>query len=107
MTPATLIREVQADGVRLALSPAGTIKATGDGAAVNRWRDVIREHKAEIVDALRQAANFAPTALSSRDEPRILDWLSRIGETDPVTIGEVIDRCRADGESARVFPRTR
>ena len=53
MTPATIIREAQADGVRLALSPAGTIKATGNGAAVHRWLNVIREHKAGILAALK------------------------------------------------------
>ena len=56
MTPATIIREAQADGGKLALSPAGTIKATGDGAAVNRWLVVIRERKAEIIDALKVGA---------------------------------------------------
>lgn len=33
MTPAVIIRETAADGVSLALSPAGTIKATGDPSA--------------------------------------------------------------------------
>jgi hypothetical protein len=56
MTPATIIREAQADGVRLALSPAGTIKVTGDGAAVNRWLATIRERKAEIIDVLKVGA---------------------------------------------------
>lgn len=54
MTPATIIREAQADGVRLALSPAGTITAIGDGAAVNRWLAVIRERKAEILAELQR-----------------------------------------------------
>lgn len=53
MTPAAIIREAQADGVELSLSPVGTIKAAGDAAAVNRWLDVIREHKAGIVAALK------------------------------------------------------
>ncbi len=53
MTPATIIRQAQADGVKLALSPSGTIKAVGNGEAVNRWLPVIREHKAELVDELR------------------------------------------------------
>ena len=53
MTPTAIIREARADGVSLALSPAGTIKATGDGAAVNRWLAAIREHKAEIIAALK------------------------------------------------------
>lgn len=57
MTPAAIIKRASADGVNLALSPAGTIKATGDGAAVNRWLPVIREHKSGIVAALQEAAN--------------------------------------------------
>jgi hypothetical protein len=52
MTPAAIIREAAADGVSLALSPAGTIKATGDQAAVNRWLPVLREYKPAILAAL-------------------------------------------------------
>ena len=44
MTPAAIVKEAMADGVRLALSPAGTIKAGGKQDAVNRWLLVIREH---------------------------------------------------------------
>ena len=54
MTPAAIIREAQSEGVRLRLSATGTIKATGNGAAVNRWLDVIRENKASIVEALKE-----------------------------------------------------
>jgi hypothetical protein len=57
MTPATIIREAQADGVRLLLSPSGTIKANGDGLAVHRWLAVIREHRAGIIDALKVGAD--------------------------------------------------
>lgn len=56
MTPAAILKEAMADGVSLALSPTGTIKATGDGAAVNRWLPAIREHKAGIVEALKVGA---------------------------------------------------
>ena len=52
MNPAAIIRDAQADGVCLALGNTGTIKATGDSNAVNRWVPVIREHKAEIIEAL-------------------------------------------------------
>jgi len=78
MTSATIIREAQAEGVRLALSPAGTIKATGDGAAVNRWLAVIREHKAEIVEALKVGAGN--TAPASRW------WLIHYPDRDPVEV---------------------
>lgn len=53
MTPATIIREAQVEGVKLALSPSGTIKVTGDSAAVKRWLAAIREQKAEIIEALK------------------------------------------------------
>lgn len=66
MTPAAIIRAAQAEGVRLALSPTSTIKATGDGEAVNRWLAVIRERKAEIIDALKVGpSDSAPSADST------------------------------------------
>lgn len=59
MIPETIIREAQADGVKLALSHSGTIKATGDGAAVNRWLATLKAHKAEILAALKAANDTA------------------------------------------------
>lgn len=76
MTPATIIREAQSDGVKLALSPTGTIKASGDGAAVNRWLAVLREHKAEIVDVLKVGTD--DTATASRW------WLIHYPDRNPV-----------------------
>jgi hypothetical protein len=52
MSPATIIREAQADGVRLTLSPSGTIMVAGDKAVLGRWLPVLRERKAEIIAAL-------------------------------------------------------
>ena len=49
MSPQAIIQQAQADGVTLALTPAGTIRATGSSEAVNRWLPVIRIHKPEIV----------------------------------------------------------
>jgi len=56
MTLATLIKNAEMDGVALALSVTGTIKATGDQVAVNRWLPMIREHKAAIIEALKVCA---------------------------------------------------
>lgn len=88
MTPATIIREAQADGVRLALSPAGTIKATGDGAAVNRWLAVIRERKAEIIEALKVGAG--DTATASRW------WLIHYPDRDPLEVACCPEATHAD-----------
>jgi predicted component of type VI protein secretion system len=109
MTPATIIREAQADGVRLALSPTGTIKATGDSAAVNRWLAVIREHKAGIVEVLRAGAGDTATIrqlsapLTAEDERAIRAWLALIEETDPAIIAGVIAQCRRDADARDYF----
>ena len=42
-------------------------------------------------------------ALTGEDESNILAWLDAIGETDPVTRGEVIDGCRAKAETRDYF----
>ena len=63
MTPATIIKQAQADGVMLALSPTGTIKAVGSEQAVTRWLPVIRQHRAELITELRAANDCAYEAL--------------------------------------------
>lgn len=59
MTPATIINQAIADGVGLALSATGTIKATGKALVINRWLPLIREHKVDIISELQAAANDA------------------------------------------------
>jgi hypothetical protein len=61
MTPAAIICEAAADGVILALSPADTIKATGDQVAVTRWLPVLREHKPDILPALAKPDPLHPS----------------------------------------------
>lgn len=86
MTPATIIREAQSDGVRLALSSTGTIKATGDGAAVNRWLAMIRERKAEIIDVLKVGAGDTASPW----------WLLHYPDRDPVEVACCPEATHAD-----------
>ena len=58
MIAANIIRQAAAEGVELALSGSGAIKASGRREAVLRWQPVIVEHKPAIVAALL-AANDA------------------------------------------------
>ncbi len=88
MTPAIL--EAMNDGVSLALSSTGNIKASGDGTAVNRWLPTIREHKADIVAALQ-------------DEQRIRGWFKSIDEDDPEIIDEYLEKCRTDPSALAYF----
>lgn len=71
MTPTTIIREAQAEGVSLTISPVGNIKATGDGAAVNRWLAVIRARKAEIIDVLKTGAGDTANPLEVACNPDV------------------------------------
>jgi len=55
MNPATLIMQAKQDGVLLALSDTGNLKATGNPAAVSRRIPAIREHKLGVIAVLRAA----------------------------------------------------
>lgn len=97
MTPTAIINEAMADGVSLTISPTGTIKATGNGAAVNQWLPKIREHKAGIVAALKVGTgDTVATSTNADEEAAISAWLAMIEETDPATISEVMSQCRRD-----------
>jgi hypothetical protein len=78
MTPAAIIKAAAAEGVTLALTPAATIKASGDGTAVNRWLPIIREHKPGVVAALQQALNdeALPAPATETRRQRVLKMLA-------------------------------
>ena len=93
MTPATIIKQAKADGVSLALSQTGSIKAIGNEQAITRWIPLIRERKAELLDVLR----------NTPDELEILAWMESIGETDPVIFQETLTKCRTNPDALRFF----
>lgn len=101
MTPAAIIRSAAEDGVTVALSPAGTIKAAGDKDALSRWSSAIRENKGGIISLLREMQLL----LSTKEEAAIRAWLAYIGETDPESTAETIERCRTNPEARMYFLR--
>lgn len=54
MNTAEILEHAFDDGVTMTLTPTGTVKVRGDGAAVNRWLHLIREKKPDIVAALQE-----------------------------------------------------
>ncbi len=94
MNPATIIERAKADGVTLILSPAGTIKATGEHVAVNRWLPVIRAHKPSIVVALQDAANDSMPDLAS--EYRRQRVLAMLAENPNIRRAVVVDNADTD-----------
>jgi hypothetical protein len=72
MNSSELIQQARSDGVGLALTADGTLKARGNRAIVNRWLPVIRENKAELLSLLtneNQSATVNPPTVSSRRDP--------------------------------------
>src|SRR5665647_695317 len=57
MSPAEIIEQATAEGVILALSPRGTIKATGEQLAIDKWLPAIRDNKAAIITVLKVGAD--------------------------------------------------
>ena len=56
MTPAALIAQAAAEGISLAISESGNIKARGAGEAIRRWEPVFRRRKKELLQALKGSA---------------------------------------------------
>lgn len=52
-----ILKAADSEGVGLTLSAEGRLTATGDRERVNRWLPLIRDHKAEILEALSRKAS--------------------------------------------------
>lgn len=97
MTPETIIEQVAADGVLLALFHDGRIKATGEHGAVNRWSPILREHKPGIVASLRESAKLIVEPASSMASP--IYWEAMDGTWHGPVKPEYLGRTgRGDGE---------
>ena len=58
MRAAEIIRDAMVDGVNLALSGSGKIKASGNREALDRWISLISEHKPGIIEELQPTAEL-------------------------------------------------
>jgi hypothetical protein len=71
MNAASLISSVRADGLKLAVSEAGTVKLSGPRSAVDRWAPVIASNKPGVVALLRQEAASIFATLSDSSATRL------------------------------------
>jgi hypothetical protein len=78
MNPATIIRQAKSEGLVLSLSESGGIKFEGNQQAAEKWKPVLREHKAGIVEALSVAANDS--------SPAFWKWLIHFAGREPVEV---------------------
>ena len=87
MTPVEIIEQATVEGVTLALSPAGTITATGDRAAVSHWLPVIRQSKTEILAELHLERRRTKVLAMLREDPSIRYAIDVVdANTDPVVV---------------------
>jgi hypothetical protein len=96
MKPAAIIHQAAADGVSLTLISSGNIKLSGSRAAVNQWIPVIRDNKAELIEAL------PPAPMTPAEEAAVRAWLAQMGETDLAEIAEVMQKCQSNA-AARAY----
>ena len=97
MTPESIIEQVAADGIRLALSRDGKIKATGEQGAVNRWLQTIKANKPGIVAALQErgdatiSENVYLTTATAIPPPAPGSWIEWDSPMFGLLVGEVIE----------------
>ena len=102
MNPVDLIAAALADGVELRLDDDGSLKASGESAAVSKWAALIRPNKASIIAALKVGTD-GTAPMTASEVAAIRAWLTLIGEFDAATITEVIDQCQRDADARHYF----
>ena len=82
MTAAAIVQRASEEGLNLTLTPAGNIKAVGEGQAVARWLATLRKHKSEIINLLRVRSRdrLANSQWSTGDWLALYDERADIGE---------------------------
>jgi hypothetical protein len=68
MTPEAIFKEAEKDGVKLFPGAVGILKARGRHGAIQRWRPIINEHKAEVLAFVEHFTGPAEQA----DKPEVV-----------------------------------
>lgn len=96
----TLLRQANMDGIQTFLDGHGKLRIRGDAGARQRWKTTLQKHKDQIIKFLKleitasaPAANVIP--MTQNEHSLILEWLSHIGEHDPVNINHVVASCQS------------
>lgn len=71
MNALSIIEAATAEGLTVNLSPTGSLKATGEQETVNRWRPLLKQHKAEIINLL---ATEKPGGVIEAARPAVPSW---------------------------------
>lgn len=74
-----LLPRLKAEGIHLAISKTGNLEATGDPKAIEKVLSLLREHKAELIAALKapKRNSMATTTLGYRCPCGSISYLPR------------------------------
>ncbi|MBA3755694.1 MAG: hypothetical protein H0X02_05475 [Nitrosomonas sp.] len=89
MNPAEIIEQASSEGVILARSLTGTIKATGDKSVIDKWLPMIRNNRSGILSELQRDYRRAKVLAMLEGKRFALFVDVDDGTTDPViaTVG--------------------
>ena len=76
MTAATLLADLEAQGIELTLTEHGTLRYRGDKAAVDGWLPEIRDHKPELIGLLRDRHPAAIPPLTAEQQTDIAEAIA-------------------------------
>lgn len=101
MTAATLLADLEAQGIELTLTEHGTLRYRGDKATVDGWLAEIRAHKSELIGLLldRHPPDIPPlTAEQQADITEAIEERAAIQEHDGG-----LSRSQADMQATRAM----
>lgn len=87
---AAILKRVESDGVKLSLSPSGSVVAEGEESAIEKLAPLIKLHKQEIIKSIK-AANYSP----SRDESALARLVVRVCRAYDCSDGEIEEAINA------------
>ena len=98
MTPVDILEHATAEGVALTLSLAGAITVAGGQPVVDKWLPIIRDHKPELVQVLRETEKW-------REFMSLLGIVGPAYNTPAHELDEIRNTARDDLSSALISYR--
>lgn len=101
MTAATLLSDLEAQGIELTLTERGTLRYRGDKAVMDYWLPEIRNHKSELIRLLRDPHPALMSPLTADQHNGIQEAITERAAIQEHDGG--LSRSKADLQAARAM----
>lgn len=101
MTAATLLADLEAQGIELTLTEHGTLRYRGDKAAVDGWLPEILDHKPELIGLLRDRHSPTIPPLTAEQKAAITEAIEERAAIQEHDGG--LSRSQADRQATRAM----